>query len=261
MRETITSLVIIAKMIVSNGIAIDTIPYSIEGLYHMKIVVALCVTLMTLQAQTKQVLVVTTKNWSTPTGTLQRYELDDTGWQKVGDQIEIKLGRNGLGWGIGLHEVPKDAQFIKKEGDGKAPAGIFKLKQAFGYAHFDIEYPYEVYKETDHCVDDVNSRYYNKIVDSTKVNSDYTSKENMKFPKNYYKYGIVVDHNHIDEEGAIKGAGSCIFIHIKDIPTAGCTVMHEDQIQTVLRWLDPKAEPLLIQGTEEVVEKLWGQLK
>jgi len=227
----------------------------------MKIVLALCVTLFTLQAQTKQLLVVTTKNWSAPTGTLQRYALHDSSWQKVGDEIAIKLGRNGLGWGIGLHEIPNNAQIIKKEGDGKAPAGIFKLKQAFGYAPLNIDYPYEVYTETDHCVDDVNSKYYNKIVDSTKVNVDYKSKEHMKFPKDYYKYGIVVNHNHIDEKGALRGAGSCIFMHIKSVPTAGCTVMNESQIQTVLRWLDPEAEPLLIQGTEDVVKKLWKTLK
>ena len=227
----------------------------------MKIVLALCVTLITLQAQTKQLLVVTTKNWSAPTGTLQRYALHDSSWQKVGDEIAIKLGRNGLGWGIGLHEVPNNAQIIKKEGDGKAPAGIFKLKQAFGYAPLNIDYPYEVYTETDHCVDDIKSRFYNKIVDSTKVNVDYKSKEHMKFPKDYYKYGIVVDHNHIDEDGAVKGAGSCIFIHIKSVPTAGCTVMNEEQIQTLLYWLDTEAEPLLIQGTEDVVKKLWKTLR
>lgn len=227
----------------------------------MKIVLALCVTLITLQAQTKQLLVVTTKNWSTPTGTMQRYERHDTTWQKIGNEIPVKLGRNGLGWGIGIHEVPNDAQIVKKEGDGKAPAGIFKLKQAFGYAPLDIKYPYEVYKETDYCIDDVNSKYYNKIIDSTQATVDYKSFEHMKFPKDYYKYGIVVNHNHIDEEGAMKGAGSCIFIHIKDIPTSGCTVMSEHEIQEVLRWLDPKDEPLLIQGTESVVKRLWEQLK
>ncbi len=227
----------------------------------MKIVLVLCFTLITLQAQTKQLLVVTTKNWSLPTGKLQRYELDERGWQKVGNQIDIKLGRNGLGWGIGLHEVPKDAQIIKKEGDGKSPAGIFKLKQAFGYAPFDVKYPYEVYKESDHCVDDVNSKFYNKIVDSTQVDVDYTSKEHMKFPKDYYKYGIVVDHNHIDEDGAVKGAGSCIFIHIKDVPTAGCTVMNESEIQEIIKWLDADKNPLLLQGTEGLVRSFWKRIK
>lgn len=232
----------------------------------MKLFLTLCFTLFFSHASaipdTKQLLVVTTENWSTPTGSLQRYEREDHTWKKVGEAIDIKLGRNGLGWGIGLHEVPKDAKFIKKEGDGKAPAGIFRLNQAFGYEPFKIVYPYEVYKETDHCVDDVNSKYYNKIVDSTAIERDYKSHERMKFPKNYYKYGIVVDHNGITEGSkSKKGAGSCIFIHIKSIPTAGCTVMNESQIKELLRWLDPKSQPLLLQGTQEVVEILWKSLK
>ncbi len=226
----------------------------------MKIVLALCVTLITLQAQSKQLLVVTTKEWSAPIGKLQRYELHESGWQTVGDTIDIKLGRNGLGWGIGLHEVPKDAQIIKKEGDGKSPAGIFKLKQAFGYAPLNVHYPYKVYKETDHCVDDVNSKFYNKIVDSTQVDVDYMSKEHMKFPKDYYKYGIVVDHNHIDGDGAIKGAGSCIFIHIKDVPTAGCTVMNESEIKEIIKWLDADKDPLLLQGTEGLIKRFWKRI-
>jgi D-alanyl-D-alanine dipeptidase len=212
--------------------------------------------------KTKQLLVVTAENWSTPTGSLQRYERDGYTWRKVGKSINIKLGRNGLGWGIGLHDVPKDAKIIKQEGDGKSPAGLFKLNQAFGYAPFKTNYPYEVYKETDHCVDDVNSKYYNKIVDSTRLERDYKSHERMKFPKDYYKYGIVVDHNGItDGATSKKGAGSCIFIHIKDIPTAGCTVMSESEIKEVLEWLDLQAEPLLLQGTEETVEVLWKRLR
>ena len=224
-----------------------------------RILLSLIFLMLTLQAKipdTKQLIVVTTKDWSTPSGTLQRYENEGDHWHKVGKAIEVKLGRNGLGWGIGLHSTPKDAKIIKKEGDGKAPAGIFSLKQAFGYAPFNVDYPYKVYKETDHCVDDVNSKLYNKIVDSTKVEVDYKSKEHMKFPKDYYKYGIVVNHNHIDEVGAKKGAGSCIFIHIKKVPTAGCTVMNESEMKELLKWLDVKKHPLLVQGTLEIVDGL-----
>ena len=231
----------------------------------MKILLTLCLALLLTHAQdtsnTKQLIVVTTKNWSTPNGLLQRYEKLEKEWHKVGKVINIKLGRNGLGWGIGLHTTPKDTKYIKKEGDGKAPAGIFTLKQAFGYQPFVVEYPYEVYKATDHCVDDANSKLYNKIVDSTKVNIDYKSKEHMKFPKDYYKYGIVVNHNHIDEAGAVKGAGSCIFIHIKKVPTAGCTVMKEGEMKEIIKWLDVKSEPLLVQGTEGVIDTLMKQIK
>jgi len=228
-----------------------------------KILLGFSFLFISVQAQmpdTKQLIVVSTKNWSTPNGKLQRYDKHGKRWQKVGKEISIKLGRNGLGWGRGLHTIPKGAKIIKKEGDGKAPAGIFTLKQAFGYNPFVVEYPYEVYKTTDHCVDDVNSKLYNKIVDSTKVKRDYKSKEHMKFPKDYYKYGIVVNHNHIDEAGAVKGAGSCIFMHIKKVPTAGCTVMNEKEMKEIIQWLDADKDPLLVQGTESVVKGLWKKI-
>ncbi len=229
-----------------------------------KILLILTIFVLTLHAKlpnTKQLIVVSTQNWSTPNGILQRYEKKNNTWNKIGKAIDIKLGRNGLGWGIGLHTIPKDAKYIKKEGDGKAPAGIFSLKQAFGYAPFNVRYPYTVYKETDHCVDDVHSKLYNKIVDSNKVNIDYKSFEHMRFSKDYYKYGIVVNHNHIDEAGAVKGAGSCIFIHIKKVPTAGCTVMREDEMKEIIQWLDTKSEPLLVQGTVGVVNGLMKIVK
>jgi D-alanyl-D-alanine dipeptidase len=83
----------------------------------------------------------------------------------------------------------------------------------------------------------------------------------MKFPKDYYKYGIVVNHNHIDEEGAVKGAGSCIFMHIKKVPTAGCTVMNEKEMKEIIKWLDADKNPLLVQGTQEVVKALWKKVE
>ncbi len=226
-----------------------------------KILLGLSLLVMTLNAQmpnTKQLIIVSTQNWETSQGVLQRYEREAKQWHKVGKAIAIKLGRNGLGWGIGLHQTPSHAKIVKKEGDGKAPAGLFALKNAFGYHPFSVEYPYKVYQSTDHCVDDIHSKRYNKIVDSRKVPIDYKSKEQMRFAKNYYKYGIVVNHNHIDEKGAVKGAGSCIFIHIKTVPTAGCTVMNESQMKEIIRWLDVKKQPLLLQGTVKVVNGLFG---
>ena len=231
----------------------------------MKILLTLCLSLFLASAQnipkTTQLIVVSTKNWSTSNGMLQRYEKKNNSWHTVGKAISIKLGRNGLGWGRGLHSIPKDAKYIKKEGDGKAPAGIFSLKQAFGYQPFVVDYPYEVYKSTDHCVDDVKSKYYNKIIDSTKTKAEYKSFEHMKFSKDYYKYGIVVNHNHIDEKGSVKGAGSCIFIHIKKVPTAGCTVMNESEMKEIIKWLDADKNPLLVQGTEDVVKGLWKKIE
>ncbi|MBD3789425.1 MAG: hypothetical protein IE885_03485 [Campylobacterales bacterium] len=226
----------------------------------MKVLLVLFFSFLALSAapiKSSQLLVVTSKSWMSPTAVLQRYAKHNGQWRKVGEAFEVKIGHKGMGWGLGLHEIPKNATNIKKEGDGKSPAGIFTLGQAFGYDPFRIAYPYEVYKETDYCVDDVNSKYYNQIVDSTAVERDYRSFEHMKFSQNYYKYGIAVAHNAQRK----RGAGSCIFIHIKEIPTVGCTVMKEEQIKEVLKWLDPNADPLLVQAPKEEMNALLKSIR
>jgi len=212
------------------------------------------------QIETKQLIVVTTKDWKISKGLLQRYEKVLNRWIKVDKPLKIHIGRNGLGWGVGLHQIPSNAKIIKKEGDGKAPAGIFELKNSFGYNAFKTNYPYRIYKKYHHCVDDMNSKLYNKIIDSRGVKESYKSKENMRLSTDYYKYGIVVNHNHINEKWAKKGAGSCIFLHIKNQPTAGCTVMNEKELIKIIEWLDKEKNPLLIQGTKKVVKKLLKEI-
>jgi len=201
-----------------------------------------------IPTETKQLLVVTTPNWSAKEGVLQRYEKVNNHWKKIGDSINIILGRNGLAWGKGLHQTPTNAPYIKKEGDGKAPAGLFTLGNGFGYAptNFKMNFPYAVYQTTDHCVDDSNSIWYNQIVDSTKVKRDYKSFEHMRLNNYLYKYGITVNHN----PNRVAQAGSCIFVHIKSENgkgTAGCTAMKEDKIVTILKWLKEEKKPLLLQ--------------
>jgi len=208
-----------------------------------------------LPTDSSQLLFVTTKDWNTKEGTLQRYErvaLNDKRWVKLGEPINIILGRNGLGWGKGLHTTPKDAKYIKKEGDGKAPAGLFSLGNGFGYSDFAIDFPYSTYKRTDHCVDDSKSQWYNQIIDSKKITKDYKSFEHMKLTNHLYKYGITVNHN----PEQISNAGSCIFMHIRSENgkgTAGCTAMKENQIKTILTWLKEKKKPLLLQLPNEEI--------
>ena len=204
-----------------------------------------------------QMIMVTSSDYSSPDAKLQRYSFKNGKWQPVGKKIDVKIGKNGMSWGIGLHKTPADAVIIKKEGDGKSPIGIFKLKEAFGYEPFSAAYPYMVMSKKNHCVDDINSKWYNKVIDSTKVTKDYSSHEVMKFKANYYRYGVVVDHN----PNSVKGAGSCIFMHIKEIPTTGCTAMSESQMKEIIQWLDPKAKPLLLQAPKSEAKKLMEQLR
>ena len=207
-----------------------------------------------IPSESKQLLFVSTPNWNARNGILQRYERHDENWSKIGKEIKIILGRNGLGWGLGLHTVPNDAQYIKKEGDGKAPAGLFSLGNGFGYQDFKINFPYQAYKRTDHCVDDSNSQFYNTIVDSKSVKKDYKSFEHMKLQNHLYRYGITVQHN----PNNIAQSGSCIFIHIKNNTgkgTAGCTAMKENELINILEWLQKDKKPLLLQLPQKEIEK------
>jgi len=209
-----------------------------------------------IPTESKQLIMVVTPNWNERKGKLQRYEKNkNEKWIKVGKSIDIILGRNGLGWGLGLHSIPNNAKYIKKEGDGKAPAGLFSLGNGFGYQDFKINFPYQTYKRTDHCVDDSNSEFYNTIINSKKVKKDYKSFEHMKLKNHLYKYGITVQHNPKN----IAQSGSCIFIHIKNNTgrgTAGCTAMKEKQIVTILKWLKEEKKPLLLQLPQEEVKKI-----
>jgi D-alanyl-D-alanine dipeptidase len=201
-----------------------------------------------------QLLVVTTADWNAVSGTLQRYQRADAHarWKIEGAPITVVVGKNGLGWGVGemppIHPSASDP--IKKEGDGKAPAGIFPLLSTFGYAPQtlpDSKMPYITLAQSVECVDDVHSQYYNRVLDRASVVPDWNSSEKMRRPDELYTWGIVVGHNSAP---VAPGAGSCIFLHIwkgAGIGTVGCTAMPMPQVERVIAWLDPSRKPLLVQ--------------
>lgn len=173
-------------------------------------------------------------------------------WHERAAKIPVVVGKNGLGVGKGMVRLRMEGAPIKKEGDEKAPAGIFRLSSAFGYAPARsaswVKLPYLPLSKTIEGVDDPGSRYYNKLVDRSRVpNVDWHSSEQMRRDGAlYYKWGVVVDHN----AAAIPGAGSCIFLHIWEgasLSTTGCTAMAENDLVRLLRWLDPTRRPVLVQ--------------
>jgi D-alanyl-D-alanine dipeptidase len=177
--------------------------------------------------------------------------------------VNVVVGKSGLGWGIGIRNVPRASGPIKKEGDGKAPAGIFRLSATFGYAPAQPsawKMPYIALTKSVECVDDPRSKFYNRIVDRSSVSPDWNSSEHMLLGDERYQWGMVVDHNSANKaRSAIPGAGSCIFLHIWRDPettTVGCTAMSQADIETMLAWLDPMRSPILVQLPEAQYKSL-----
>lgn len=214
-------------------------------------------------AASKQLILVVTKSWDSIDGELEAFERKDAGsvWQPVGSRTAIVVGRTGLAWGTGLHGGALDQGPIKREGDGKAPAGVFRLSAAFGYAPPDsarnLKLPYIPLTSSIQCIDDINSVHYNTVIDSLKVNKvDWNSYEQMRRQDVLYRWGVLIDHN---ADPRAPGGGSCIFLHIwrgPTRPTVGCTALDETKLLDLIRWLDPAAHPKLVQLPRAEYERL-----
>jgi len=198
-----------------------------------------------IDKQSEQLLLVVADGFNDSKASLQAYEKIENSWKKVFDEMPVNLGRNGLAWGKGEMDFTDKSEYIKKEGDGRAPAGLFSLDLFFGYEKHNFDFPYLQVNSLDICVDDSNSNEYNTLVHTDRT-EEYKSFEVMRRKDDLYQLGIVVGHN---KEG-IKEGGSCIFIHIqasKNSPTAGCTSLDKKELLKIMKWLKYSKHPFLLQ--------------
>jgi len=199
-------------------------------------------------------IVVNAKDWNTHHAQMQWFERDKPTdeWKPVNDPFNVVIGKNGLANGLSLIPVPEGITDLKSEGDLKSPAGLFGFCFAFGYApnpEPGMTWPYLAIDENFVGVDDPDSRYYNCIVNASKLTPhDWKSAETMMRPDGLYKWGLVVDYNFNPFR---KAGGSQIFLHIwrnSETGTEGCTAMPEDKMLELLKWIDGSKNPLLLQG-------------
>lgn len=218
---------------------------------------------LNIPAPHQQLILVLSDSWDAPTGKLQRFGKVNDEWLQTGKVVEVSLGKNGMGWGRGLHTTETVVQ-EKVEGDGKAPAGIFEFGTAFGYAlkpPVGTKIPYRPATSRDYWVDAPNSPDYNQWVSITedKLNDPkkmWNSFERMKRVDHLYELGLVVKHNMNPIE---KGKGSAIFMHIcrsVGAPTLGCTAMNKEDLTEIITWLDPAKAPILVQIPKGEFSKL-----
>lgn len=210
----------------------------------------------------RQLLLVMTPDWNTVGGELRRFERPAAAapWAIVGGRVAIVVGRNGLAWDPLATPVVQGP--VKREGDGRAPAGVFPIGTAFGYAPVtdpmasQLTLPYLPVTEGVECIDDVQSRGYNTIVNRRSVAvPDWGSSEKMREVGEEYRWGVVVNYN----TPAVAGRGSCIFLHIAHPSgrgTAGCTAMSADALIEAMRWLAPDRAPVVVQLPRAAYDRL-----
>ncbi|BDU72843.1 L,D-transpeptidase family protein [Mesoterricola silvestris] len=208
-------------------------------------------------AASGQVLLVTAPGWNASRGFLQRFERAGGALVKVGAPLPVWLGKSGLAWrsddGAPVPPAPGPA---KREGDGRSPAGVLTFGGMWGYAPQappGVKLPYRASTECDRCVDDPDHADYGRIVRAGPAPT-WRSAERLRLGTDHYRWLAVI---HYNDQRPIKGAGSCIFLHVAPAPgeaTSGCTALAPDDLLLVLEWLDPALNPLLVQLPGELLE-------
>lgn len=172
--------------------------------------------------QSNKIIVVSTKNTSTRYSVVQYFEKIDNDWKQV-FKVDGYVGKKGIN--------------KKKEGDKKAPTGLFHFTQVMGIAKDpkNTILPYHRIDNNDYWC---SEKYYNQFVDED-VQSHKCSKENdeklIKY-KNAYQYLAVLDYNSKN----IKGKGSGIFLHCftKNNFTLGCVAIPKDKMKMLMGKID-----------------------
>jgi D-alanyl-D-alanine dipeptidase len=218
-----------------------------------------------ISALRTQLVSVTSDSWQATHGTLRRYERQPgRAWRALGEPMRVVLGRAGYGWGDGLHGSGAPARRtgpVKREGDGRSPAGVFELGTVYGYSETasGISLPYASADAALRCVDDPTSPEYNQIL-LEPARATWKSAERMRRDDDLYELALVVRHN---TGPVVPGHGSCIFVHVwqsSNTPVTGCTALDKANLKTLVKWLKPNAAVLVALPASEysALGRAWG---
>jgi L,D-peptidoglycan transpeptidase YkuD (ErfK/YbiS/YcfS/YnhG family) len=186
----------------------------------------------------RQVVIVTSANWTTDVATLQTFEKDTAGWHAVFPAMPAHIGRAGF-------------SADKHEGDLKTPAGKYGFGTMFGQrADPGVKFPYRQADSQSVWVDDVNSPYYNTWQENAALSGEHLASSGYSTA---YAYAAAIAYN---VNPIVKGKGSAIFLHVSTGGgTAGCVSIAQSNLLQVLRWLDPAKAPVIVMGPSSVIRQ------
>lgn len=218
-----------------------------------------------IPVDSRQVILGLSDSWESTHVELSLWRREPSGpWSRVGTPWKGRLGKDGLGWGIGLHP-PGLPGPIKTEKDARAPGGIFELGDAYGYATSVPTHPnlrYHTVGPRDLWVDDPTSKYYNQHIRLAHPapRTEWERKQQMRLNDHAHSLKLFIKHNAPPDAKA--GMGSAIFFHIwRDNGrrySAGCTTMPEDRLRQLLTQIDPAQHPLFVLLPKPAYQQLRG---
>lgn len=182
----------------------------------------------------KQLILVTANGSNTSYAQIHTYERNSKGqWVQV-------LSTTGY---IGRYGFATASQM--SEGGQRSPIGKYSIGTAFGrYSNPGTKMSYRKITSDDVWVDDSKSKLYNTWQSKRKTSGQWKSAENMNITA--YNYGFVINYN----TARTPYKGSAIFFHVSTGTyhyTLGCTATSQTNVVKILKWLDPKKNPVIIQ--------------
>ena len=204
-----------------------------------------------LPSSSKQCIVGIAPDWNSSKATLRFFEKSGNSWQQKGGEWPARLGREGLAWGRGLHPVPAGAA-MKREGDWRAPAGVFSIGGVWGYEQDVRRHRSMFYRQVtprDLWIEDPASPQYNRhVILDRDPTTPWERKAQMKQKDPAHALKLFIAHNAPPK--VVAGGGSSIFFHIWRAggakPSAGCTTMEEDRLRDLIGRLDPARKPVYV---------------
>jgi L,D-peptidoglycan transpeptidase YkuD (ErfK/YbiS/YcfS/YnhG family) len=216
----------------------------------------------------RQLVLVVAPDFKAKHGTLRRLVRDggESPWREDSPPLECLLGRGGLGVGRGLWSGLDGP--AKRPGDGRTPAGLFTLSEAFGTSEAQaaqaagVRLPYQTVSDRLACVTDPETPLFGRLAGAEERAAAHVAhQDRMQRSDGANVWGVVIGHNRDNPDPA---AGSCLFVNVRQAggsPTGGSIGLPEAAAASLVTWLDPAAGPLLAvlpQRDYQTVKKAWG---
>ncbi len=217
-----------------------------------------------LDPSVRQLAVSIADGWPSSRGRIQLFEREGRNWRAVSVPMRVLYGTNGLAWGRGV--LGQDESGPRKvEKDKRAPAGVFRIGKIYTFDAAlpeGADYPFRTVSKADAWIDDPRLPGYNRhVVIDPENPPPWFEKQKMRHNDPPHRWLIEIRHN---ADPPVPGGGSAIFFHIQrgpDRTSAGCTVMPEPAIRTIIQWLRAGDNPhyVLLPRAEYLDRwKAWG---